>query len=200
MVTRMNLLAFNHPPQKGCEPQRISGFTLIEVMVVITIVAVLMALAIPSYQYVTSANRISGEVNGLLGDMQYARSEAIKEGQTVTVCSSANPTAPSPTCSGATTWQTGWIVFSDVNGNGTVDAPQDIILRVERAFSFGDTFNANNGMSTVTFNREGFALGLANKVTVTLHAAVATTGSTRCLQITIVGQLTTETAGIGGCA
>jgi type IV fimbrial biogenesis protein FimT len=116
------------------------------------------------------------------------------------VCSSATPTAPSPTCSGATTWQTGWIVFSDVNGNGTVDAPQDIILRVERAFSFGDTFNANNGMSTVTFNREGFALGLANKVTVTLHAAVATTGSTRCLQITIVGQLTTETAGIGGCA
>jgi type IV fimbrial biogenesis protein FimT len=200
MVTRMNLLAFNHRPQKGCEPQRISGFTLIEVMVVITIVAVLMALAIPSYQYVTSANRISGEVNGLLGDMQYARSEAIKEGQTVTVCSSTNPTSPAPTCSGTTTWQTGWIVFSDVNGNGTVDAPQDVILRVQRTFSFGDTLNADNGMTAVTFNREGFALGLANKVTVTLHAAVPTTGSTRCLQITIVGQLTTETAGIGGCA
>jgi MFS superfamily sulfate permease-like transporter len=71
---------------------------------------------------------------------------------------------------------------------------------VQRTFSFGDTFNANNGMSEVTFNREGFALGLANKVTVTLHAATPTASSTRCLQITIVGQLTTEVAGIGGCA
>jgi type IV fimbrial biogenesis protein FimT len=199
MVTRMNLLAFNHRPHEGSEPQQISGFTLVEVLVVITIVAVLMALAVPSYQYVTSANRIAGEVNGLLGDMQYARSEAIKEGQTVTVCSSTNPTAAAPTCSGTPTWATGWIVFSDANGNGIVDGGETI-LRVQRAFSFGDTFNANRGMSAVTFNREGFALGLGNTVTVTLHAAAATAGSTRCLAITIVGQLTTQTAGTGGCA
>ena len=199
MVTRMNLLAFNHGLQKRREPHRIAGFTLLELLVVMTIVGVLMAIAVPSYQYVTSANRISSEVNGLLGDMQYARSEAIKEGQTVTVCSSTNPTAPAPTCSGTPTWQTGWIVFSDVNGDGTVNGG-DTILRVQRAFSFGDTFNANNAMHAVTFNREGFALGLANTVTVTLHAQVPTVGSTRCLAITIVGQLTTETAGTGGCA
>jgi hypothetical protein len=55
-------------------------------------------------------------------------------------------------------------------------------------------------MKFVTFNREGFALNLNNPpITVTLHAAVPSTGSTRCLQITIVGQLTTETAGTGAC-
>jgi type IV fimbrial biogenesis protein FimT len=151
---------------------------------------------VPSYKYVTNANRISGEVNGLLGDMQYARSEAIKEGQTVTVCSSTNSTS----CSGSTTWQSGWIVFSDVNGTGAVDSAADTILRVQRAFPLGDTFDANNNTQFVTFNREGFALNLKNPpITVTLHAAVPATATTRCLQITIVGQLTTETAGTGAC-
>lgn len=197
MVTRMNLLVFNHRPARVSGRKRISGITLLEVLTVITIVSILMALGVPSYQYVTSANRISGEVNALLGDLQYARAEAIKEGQTVTVCSSSNLT----TCSGTTAWQNGWIVFSDVNGSGAVDSASDTILRVQRAFPLGDTFNANNSMKFVTFNREGFALNLNNPpITVTLHAAVPSTGSTRCLQVTIVGQLTTETAGTGACS
>ena len=197
MVTRMNLVAFSHRPATVCGRRRIAGITLLEMLTVITIVSILMAIGVPSYQYVTSSNRISGEVNSLLGDLQYARAEAIKEGQTVSVCASTNLT----TCSGTTTWQNGWIVFSDVNGSGAVDSPNDQVLRVQRAFSLGDTFNANNGMKFVTFNREGFALNLTNPpVTVTLHAAVPSTGSTRCLQITIVGQLTTEAAGTGACS
>jgi type IV fimbrial biogenesis protein FimT len=195
---RMNLLAFNHQPPTACDRKRIAGFTLVELLTVITIAAILMAIGVPSFKFVTSGNRISGEVNGLLGDMQYARSESIKEGQTVTVCSSTNPTSPTPTCAGNTAWQSGWIVFSDVNGNGVVD-PGDTILRAQNAFPAGDTFNANNGMRAVTFNREGFALGLPNTITVTLHAAVPNTSTTRCLQITIVGQLTTESAGTGAC-
>jgi len=198
MVMHMNLLAFNHPPAAACERKWTSGFTLIELLTVITIAAILMALGVPSYKYVTNANRISGEVNALLGDLQYARSEAIKEGQTVTVCSSADPTAAAPTCAGSTAWQSGWIVFSDLNGNGAAD-PGDIILRAQRAFPVGDTFNANNNMTTVTFNREGFALGLANTVTIALHAAVPDNSTTRCLQITIVGQLTTQSVGTGVC-
>jgi type IV fimbrial biogenesis protein FimT len=199
MVTRMNLLASNHRPASGCERERIAGFTLVELVTVITIVAVLMALGVPSYQYVTNANRISSEVNGLLGDMQYARSEAIKEGQTVTICSSANSTSAAPTCSGVPAWQSGWIVFSDVNGNGAIQAG-DTILRVQRPFTLTDTFNASNAMKFVTFNREGFALNLGGTVTITLHAATPTSGTTRCLQITIVGQLKTETAGVGACS
>jgi type IV fimbrial biogenesis protein FimT len=199
MVTRMNLRVFKRRGSVACTRQRIGGITLLEVLTVITIAAILFALGVPSYQYVTNANRISGEVNDLLGDMQYARSEAIKEGQTVSVCASANPTAASPTCSGSTAWQNGWIVFSDVNGNGAFAAP-DVLLRAKSAFPLGDTFNANNAMSTVIFNREGFALGLNNIVTIALHAAVPVTATTRCLQITIIGQLMTEPAGQGNCA
>jgi hypothetical protein len=71
-------------------------------------------------------------------------------------------------------------------------------LRVQRPFAAGDTFNANGGMSAVTFNREGFALNLAN-VTVTLHALVPNPSSTRCLKITTVGQLLTQSSGQGAC-
>jgi type IV fimbrial biogenesis protein FimT len=198
MVTRMNLVAPTARPAKALDLKASAGFTLIELLTVITIVAILMALAVPSYQYVTNSNRISGEVNGLLGDMQYARSEAIKEGQTVTVCSSANSTAVAPTCSGTTSWQSGWVVFSDPNNNQTVDALEPI-LRVQRPFGAGDTFNSAPATSAVTFNREGFALGILNNVTVALHAAVPNASSTRCLKITIVGQVTTQTAGQGAC-
>src|ERR1700730_3870717 len=86
---------------------RASGVTLIELTMTMAIVAVLMAVAIPSFQYVTNANRISSEANALLGDMQFARGEAIKQGLTVTVCTSSNQTS----CSGSANWQSGWIVY-----------------------------------------------------------------------------------------
>ena len=152
MVTRMNRLSSKHYRRQGGSRKPIAGFTLVEVLVVITIAAILMAFGVPSYQYVTNSNRIAGEVNGLLSDMQYARSEAIKEGQTVTVCSSSNAT----TCSGAPVWSNGWIVFSDVNGDGAVNGT-DTILKVGGAFHVGDTFNANNNMNFVTFNRVAWA-------------------------------------------
>jgi type IV fimbrial biogenesis protein FimT len=198
MVTRMNLVALKPRPAKASDLKASAGFTLIELLTVMTIVAILLALGVPSFQYVTNSNRISGEVNGLLGDLQYARSEAIKEGETVTVCTSANSTSAAPTCSGSASWQNGWIVFSDSNGNATVDAGESI-LRVGRPFSLGDTFTASPGTGAVTFNREGFALGLAATVTVTLHAVVPNPASTRCLAITIVGQLTSEGSGTGAC-
>jgi type IV fimbrial biogenesis protein FimT len=152
-----------------------------------TIAAILMAIAIPSYRYVTNANRIAAEVNGLLGDMQYARGEAIKEGQTVTVCVSAD----GATCNGATTWQNGWIVFSDLNGDQTVDVG-DTVLRVQSTFTSTDTFVSNN-VAAVTFNREGFAAGLGpNGSLITLHAATPSSASTRCLSLTTVGLMTVQ--------
>lgn len=163
------------------------GVTLIELVVVIGIAGILLAIGIPSYKYVTNANRISAEINGLLGDLQYARSEAIKEGQTVSVCVSNDQA----TCVGATTttWNNGWIVFSDPNGNGAVDAG-DLVLRAQKPFTGTDTLNANNSVGVVTFNREGFA-SVTNGTLITLHATPASQGSTRCLSVTLVGLITT---------
>jgi type IV fimbrial biogenesis protein FimT len=166
---------------------------MLELVIVMAVAAILMALALPSYRYVTNANRIAAEVNGLLGDMQYARAEAIKEGQTVTVCVSNN-TGTGCLGPNVTTWHLGWIVFSDVNGDHTVANGTDAILRVQSAFTSTDTFTANNSAGGyVTFNREGFAAGPANGALITLHAVPTNNASTRCLSLTLVGLMTVQT-------
>ena len=169
------------------------GITLFEILVVMSIVAVLMAVGIPSFKYVTNANRISAEVNGLLGDMQFARSEAIKEGVPVSVCVSSDGLA---CLANDTNWNKGWIVFTDPNQNGVVDAGE-LVQRIQATFKGSDTFTATGpNVSFINFNREGFATGLANNGALfTLHAATATTGSTRCLSVTLIGIMTTEKYG-----
>jgi type IV fimbrial biogenesis protein FimT len=191
----MNEMPSRNYAAHTAERHAIHGFTLFEMVAVMGIVGILMAIAIPSYQYVTSSNRISSEVNGLLGDLEFARSEAIKEGQTVSVCVSSNGTS----CTSGTSWQNGWIVFSDQNGDGAVESPPDILLRTQNTFSGTDTFTANHNLSVVTFNREGFAAGLPNGALLTLHAATPASGSTRCLAVTLIGLMTIQTYNGGTC-
>src|SRR5664279_1763420 len=89
-----------------------AGFTVVELLITITLAAILAAIGIPSYRSITNSSRIAGEVNGLLGDLLLGRSEAIKQGLPVTVCISSNGTS----CNAAgLTWQSGWIVFLDIN-------------------------------------------------------------------------------------
>jgi type IV fimbrial biogenesis protein FimT len=170
-----------------------TGFTLAEMLTVIAIVGILMGIGVPSYRYITNSYRLSAEVNGLLGDVQFARGEAIKEGVPVTLCVSRD----SQTCdAGSTTFQEGWIVFSDPNNNATVD-PGEVVLRVQKAFTgtVPDTFVADNNVSSMTFNREGFATAAAGfpNLTITLHDSTSNAVWTKCLWVTPVGMATTET-------
>jgi type IV fimbrial biogenesis protein FimT len=170
--------------------KREAGFTLVEMMTVAAIVAILLAIGVPSYKYITTSYRMSSEVNGLLGDLMYARGEAIKEGQGVTVCVSSTGTS----CT-AGAWQTGWLVFS--NPTGAANPAVGTILRVQAPFSGNpaDSFVANSGITAVTYNREGFATTAAGfpNTLITLHNPTANSGFTRCLAITPQGLTYTET-------
>jgi type IV fimbrial biogenesis protein FimT len=164
------------------------GVTLVEMLTVILIAAILMAIGIPSYRSVTNSNRIASEVNGLLGDLQFARGEAIKEGQTVTACASTDGVQ----CTASNSWRNGWIVFSDPNANANVDSAAEAILRVQGAFSGTDTFLASNNTQAFTFNREGVALGIAGGRLITLHDSTSTSTWTRCLAVSMVGLMATR--------
>jgi type IV fimbrial biogenesis protein FimT len=187
----MKLFRFIHRPLSTATRQDESGFTLIELLMTITVAAILLAIGVPSFKFVTTANRASGEINGLLGDMQFARGEAIKEGQTVTICASVNGVPP---CAGNTAWQNGWIVFSD-SGVPGVFGPTDSLLKSQKTFSSTDTLTADQATVRVTFSREGFTSSLPGAVTFTLHDATLNANYTRCLSATIVGALSTQIGG-----
>jgi type IV fimbrial biogenesis protein FimT len=182
-----------------------AGFTMFELVMVMTIVAIIAAIGLPSFRYVTASNRISSEINGLLADMRFARSEAIKEGLPVTMCASSNGTS----CIGSTnggSWTSGWIIFSDPSSNQTVPAGGP--LRVQPALSVSYNYSTDtltdtsNNTFAVTFNRQGFGSSLPTttlNVTLMLHSTPLNNAWTRCLAITPVGQLTIQKHLTGAC-
>lgn len=171
--------------------KREAGFTLTELLVVMGIVVILLGVGVPSFRYVTTGNRVSAEVNGLLGDMQFARSEAIREGRNVVLCQSSD----NVTCSAdPTAWTKGWLVWADLNDNGTFDGTPEI-LRVQKQLLSKDTLtpDATSNLATITFNREGFAQGLGAPAVMTIKDPTANEQYTRCLEVTVVGSLSTAT-------
>jgi type IV fimbrial biogenesis protein FimT len=102
-----------------------TGFTLIELMTALTVLAVLLAMSVPSFREFTRSNRVTAAHNDLLTAFTLARSEALKRATPVTVCASAD----GATCAGATDWAVGWIVFVDDAGvAGQLDAT-DVLLQ-----------------------------------------------------------------------
>jgi len=119
------------------------GFTLVELMITITILAILLAVAVPSFNSTIRQNQIISESNNLLSSIMYARSEASKRGSNVSICSSSNGSS----CANSTDWSTGWII-TDTNGNvlRTATASTGIIIANksgDKLFTF-----ASNGSIT----------------------------------------------------
>lgn len=114
-----------------------SGFTLIEMLVVLAISAILIAVGVPSFSYMVDRNRVAGEVNEMLADLALTRSEALARRGRVIMCRSASPTSVGATCDGASTdWNSGWIVFVDNTAAGTPSQrdPGDVIEAVVHAY------------------------------------------------------------------
>jgi type IV fimbrial biogenesis protein FimT len=170
--------------------KREAGFTLTELMTVSAIVAILLAIGVPAYKNITVSYRMSAEVNNLLGDLMLARGEALKEGTYVTACVSSNGTS----CT-AGAWQNGWIVFS--NPTLAANPAAGTLLKMQAPFGGTDTFVANTGVTSITYNREGFAWispgGFLANTLITLHNSTAAKGYTRCLAVTPQGMTYTET-------
>jgi len=108
---------------------RPQGFTLVELVIVVTVAAILLVVGVPALQDLVRNNRLVTEANNLVAHLSLARSEAIKQRFPVAVCSSAAPDAALPACDGGTDWSAGWIVFLDENRSGTPDGEVDILRR-----------------------------------------------------------------------
>jgi len=109
----------------------VSGFTLVEMLVVIAITAILLAVGVPSFTYMIDRNRVAAEVNEMLADLALTRSEALARRGRVIFCRSTDPTAATAQCDAAATdWNAGWIVFIDDTTTGTAyqrDAAEAVV-------------------------------------------------------------------------
>jgi len=101
--------------------RRDSGFTLIELMIAVALVAILLATAVPALDDFTNDARQTGAINDFISSIHIARNTAITTNSRVTMCASAS----GANCEAAS-WDSGWIVFADLNSNGSLDAGETI--------------------------------------------------------------------------
>lgn len=131
---------------------------MIELMVTISIGALLVTFGVPMMSNLIEGNTISGHVNNFIGTVNLARSEALKRGVQVVVCRSDNPDADLPTCAASGTgWQSGWIAFADRNGNEQMDTASsgDVLLRVQGAMTDTGGIVRNISSTKLTFRPTG---------------------------------------------
>jgi type IV fimbrial biogenesis protein FimT len=92
---------------RGGKPR---GFTLIELMVTITVLAILLGLAIPSFRDASLGSRLTGYSNDMVASVRLARSEAIKRNRVVVLCATATTPDGDVVCADQANWETGWVV------------------------------------------------------------------------------------------
>ncbi len=172
--------------------QRISGFTLGELLVTLLVVAVVATIAMPSYRTIIRNARLMTQIYDFDAALNLARSEAVKRGYPVTVCPSTNGTS----CATSTQWEQGWIVFVDVNSNQTVDTATDsreVILRTTPALVSGYTLrgsssflDATSSYSYLTINPKGQASATGQFV---LCENLTTPNPSRAVLVNTVGRI-----------
>ena len=129
------------------------GFTIIELMVTLGIVALLLAAGVPGFRGLIMDNRLVSSSNQFVTSVNMARSTAVKFQRNATVCSSTNYDDPVPTCAGATDWSTGWIVWVDKDRDATPDAGE--IISVYGPLDPTTTFSST-AATAFTYDARGF--------------------------------------------
>ncbi|BBL35859.1 hypothetical protein Nstercoris_02136 [Nitrosomonas stercoris] len=132
------------------------GFSLVELMVTISIASILLAVAVPSYQFLMKGSHLTTQANEFMTALHYARSEAVKRGMRITICKSAD----GATCNGDS-WQDGWLIFSDAGIAGSVDGG-DEILRVFPKLTGSSLKGRSNFGDRISYLRNGRSQGDSN--------------------------------------
>lgn len=142
------------------------GVTLIELLVTLSVLAILLVAATPAMEGLINSNRLRAAANETIAILQSARFEAIRANRRTVACLSADPNADVPVCGAANA--SGWIVFLDADRNGQYGAAETLLRRSTvsaRVQLLGSAALAGK----VTFNADGIARDAGGNL---LNAAV----------------------------
>lgn len=167
------------------------GFTIIELVIILAIVAIVTAIAVPAYQGFIASSQVVNDIHKLKESVDISKSEAITLGTNVILCPSNNLNTTDPTCSGTNNWNSGWIIMVPANNN--CSATSGNIIKVYAAIhpdeNISSTSNSNTPISSICFNRDGIPTtdnqpfyGLFNV------SNINTTASNLCLNIGLMGK------------
>ena len=137
-----------------------SGVNIIELMITLFIAGILAAIAMPAYNFYMQNTRALTLSTDFTTALAYARTEALKRGAPVSICSASDNSLTA--CGGNNTWANGWIIFSDPNGDGVLADINDR-LRVHEALPIGTTFTT--AQARITYDGTGFITAGAGSYT-----------------------------------
>lgn len=184
----------NHLPSPLTPSARQHGFTLVELVVTIALLAILTTLAAPSFSEVLRQWRRDSATRELTTSLQLARSEAIKTSRQIVVC----PSTDGASCADDTEWNTGWIVFVDdevvtlaSTGNPVVNT-NERILKVVSAQSGVESIESSDGVDWMQFLPNGLMGSATTTFTVTPSGATSDTKVDE-VKVSRVGRVSVET-------
>ncbi len=167
------------------------GFTLIELVVTVTIAGILMSIAAPSLFKFLQSNRDTSEINQVVADLSYAHSEAVKRGTNVFLCAASSATACNTAANG--NWTAGRLVVTDPTNSGIATVGN--VLRSQPQLGGGNTLYVQDSSSTpvmlnaIVFNGSGMNMGAANFPLVVRLCDAKTVSASKQLSIYLTGQV-----------
>lgn len=161
---------------------RHTGFTLIELIATISVAAIFIVAAVPSYYALIQNNKVVSVANRLSAGFNFARIEAVKRGVRVSVCPAANSAFTA--CGTSAQWPQGWIIFVDRDNNNAIETSNDLV-KIAEALPSGTQITANTNI--VSYDSAGFIT--SSPLSMSLRAAGCTANNARTINISTSGRL-----------